>query len=371
MKRSIMISALLCAALTLPAWSAAAADGPTSASDQPAAAPEAAASPYAPGADPLAAECAADRILATTNAPKVYVVQRGDTLWGISERFFDTPWVWSKLWEQNSFITNPHRISPGLKLTLYPGLFSLPAPQPVVAQAAPEPVKAPEAPKPALFCPSVEDVGFLSFDKADATGHIFAAQDPLVLMVGRGDRVFIRLEDGAPAIGDRFRVMHISEDPVEHPLTGKPVGFKHTFPGVLQVVEVKDNVATAEICEAHAAMEVGDALVPWFPMPQSVELSRGGPQVDGRLLAAQEPRYIFGQGNLVFLDLGSDDGIAPGRVMGIWREEISPDGMPMDDMNATQLGEAVVLAVRPDTSTAYITYSRCDISAGAVVRPEQ
>jgi hypothetical protein len=48
------------------------------------------------------------------DAPDRYVVVRGDTLWGIAERYTDSPWRWGELWDMNKDqIRNPHLIYPG------------------------------------------------------------------------------------------------------------------------------------------------------------------------------------------------------------------------------------------------------------------
>src|SRR5262245_56987097 len=47
-------------------------------------------------------------------APDRYVVQPGDTLWSIAQRYTDSPWRWSELWNLNKDeIKDPHRIYPG------------------------------------------------------------------------------------------------------------------------------------------------------------------------------------------------------------------------------------------------------------------
>ena len=45
--------------------------------------------------------------------------KKGDTLWDISKRFFDSPWVWPELWKENQYIKNPHIIEPGDELRLF------------------------------------------------------------------------------------------------------------------------------------------------------------------------------------------------------------------------------------------------------------
>ncbi|RPH47506.1 MAG: LysM domain-containing protein, partial [Desulfobacteraceae bacterium] len=48
-----------------------------------------------------------------------YTVQKGDTLWDVSKRFSDSPWLWPELWKENRHIANPHIINPGEQLRLF------------------------------------------------------------------------------------------------------------------------------------------------------------------------------------------------------------------------------------------------------------
>lgn len=52
------------------------------------------------------------------DAPNVYVVKRGDTLWAISKRYLSDAWRWPEIWASNPQVRNPHLIYPGDRLLL-------------------------------------------------------------------------------------------------------------------------------------------------------------------------------------------------------------------------------------------------------------
>ena len=57
--------------------------------------------------------------IVTPDYPERYVVVKGDTLWDISKRFLNDPWLWPSVWHINPSIRNPHLIYPGDIIVMY------------------------------------------------------------------------------------------------------------------------------------------------------------------------------------------------------------------------------------------------------------
>ncbi|MEM6453871.1 MAG: LysM domain-containing protein [Acidobacteriota bacterium] len=50
---------------------------------------------------------------APADATDVYIIQPGDTLWNLAQRFYGDPYLWPQLWERNQYILDAHWIYPG------------------------------------------------------------------------------------------------------------------------------------------------------------------------------------------------------------------------------------------------------------------
>ena len=126
------------------------------------------ASPAATGAGPAATATAAHTPAAAPAqvTPTTYVVQRGDTLWGIAERELGDPLRWSEIYQLNvgrpqpggAQLTDPHWIDPGWTLLLpaaaTPSSVAPAAPSTTTPPAAPSPPAPAHTPAPSTTGPS-------------------------------------------------------------------------------------------------------------------------------------------------------------------------------------------------------------------------
>jgi hypothetical protein len=195
------------------------------------------------------------------NAPDTYVVQRGDTLWGISGMYLKRPWRWPELWGMNlQSIPNPHLIFPGQTLYLekdggYARLRTSPGGRgDETVRVSPRtrsdslvgtalPTLKPHLIEPFLVQPLVVDE--LTLQQAP---RIVATRDERVIM-GNGDRAYVRGAQGHPLVlgAGAPRQYRVFRDAValKDPVTGEVLGYEAQYVGRAELVRSESTVVVA------------------------------------------------------------------------------------------------------------------------------
>ncbi|HBT84078.1 MAG: hypothetical protein A2091_00095 [Desulfuromonadales bacterium GWD2_61_12] len=314
-------------------------------------------------------------VAAAAENVQTYIIQKGDTLSGLSERFLKDPYYWPSLWSNNPTITNPHFIYPGQEVRIYDGRIEIvpavpeapvasdapiaaepaePAPTPAAQEMVP-PVAAetPAAPQ-AVTVQTPGGEGFIAVDPERAVGTLVDTTDNRIL-IGEGDMVFLRLEE-APAVGDKFSVFEVSEK-VRHPVTGKKFGYRIVDLGVVEVLSVHADVVTAVVRSAFREIYRDAMLLPYQKPLRDIAIKRAANPVSGYLLAAFSAKIVQGQGDVVYLDLGAMDGLEAGNLVDISRPrqatELADKSLALQ-LPEVVLGRAIVLDTRPHSATALI-----------------
>ena len=186
-------------------------------------------------------------VFAQNDEPTIYVIKKGDTLWGLSDRFLKDPHYWPDLWAANpKQITNPHLIFPGQKLKVYPDRIE-------VAQAATETPQVPEEKKeiaeevaPEKTFSVTGGEGFLLEKGFNAAGVIIAAQENRQLL-GEGDIAYTDIGSESGAKTGKYYSIFKNAGPVTHPVSSVVMGSKIVPLGTLKLEEMKEKTSSAVI----------------------------------------------------------------------------------------------------------------------------
>jgi hypothetical protein len=228
----------------------------------------------------------------------------------------------------------------------------------------------------------------------------------------QGDMVFLNRGRGAGVQPGAVYYIIRPIGEVKHPFTKKRLGYFVRELGLLRVVEVQDQTATAEITVSCDMVEFGDLLKPYQeyvgpgprdtrPLPRYSEGSGG---TKGQIVMSPGYHETLSANRVVFLDLGNDDSVHAGDYFTIYREigaregiTVRPeynvvnrrsDGYESDryrggdvSVQATRelrkevlrerppiprkvLGELVVLKVEKNSSVAMITRTTAEVTIG-------
>jgi hypothetical protein len=274
-------------------------------------------------AAPIAAQAPAKPPAIKPDAPDRYVVQRGDTLWSISERYLDAPWRWQELWDLNKDqIKDPNRIYPGNVLVLDRQRAQLalgdtvklsPRVRAESTGAAAIPSIPPNIIEPFLARPLV-----VERDGLDNAPTIVATRGGRVI-IGLGDVAFAKGVSGAK---DSVWYVYRRGVPLVDPDTKQTLGYVATHLGSARLTRT-DEPATLEIIAATQEISVGDKLIAaGRPQPVDYAPRAPGKPVHGRIitiygspgqLGEAGPQFVIG------LNRGQADGLEVGHVLALYR----------------------------------------------------
>jgi LysM domain len=295
-----------------------------------------------------------------------YTVQKGDTLWDISRKFFDTPWQWPALWEKNSQLPNPHWIYPGERLRLYlkngvvqvekvgktPETVS-PIPAPAVAESAPFYEYA-----------RIDQVGFIRKTPVTPYGAIIQSRDDKK-MISVGDQVYLHPEkEGELLTGQQFLVYRILA-PLGDKRSFKTIGYQHLLMGIIEITRHQPGLSVAKVIQSFRDIKIGDLVIPYRPRSTQVILKSSKEGLKGRLLISEDHLQLIGQQMVCFINKGARDGIETGQTYELYYHEKEKKG---EILPAIPYGTILVLQVEPTTATVLVTEAAREIAPGATFR---
>ena len=261
-----------------------------------------------------------------------YTIKKGDTLWDLSKRFSDSPWLWPDLWQKNKQIANPHWIYPGERIRLYrkAGIRE------VTEAVAPEPLAAaPEIEPPYFFYSGMQSISFIKKEPIPPNGIIVKAYGKGNLLA-TGDKVYIRAQNESTfARGSRYTAYR-ETDP-EAGLTAKHgYGIQYKPTGVVEIITEQSGYVAARIIHSYHTMEIGDTLLPYQKRSGKIVLRPSRQDLSGKIIGSQEHEKLIADRSIVFIDKGGQDGVMPGQQYTVYYREKNR----LDAKKALEIGPA-------------------------------
>jgi hypothetical protein len=268
--------------------------------------------------------CISSLAFAQKDRMREYTVQQGDTLWDISKKELNDPFLWPKIWKENPEIANPDKLLPGQIVKIPLSLIPKEDKEEQAAAIA-EPViekemiieEVPKAkPAPVEARPLVDANLFFS------SGYIASRVDDLGRVAGSpsrknlfGTNDFIYLVTKEPAkIGDKFYAARKRE--IIHPVKKSRVGDLVQILGVAEVAIIKQGETVAKILKSYDEIITGDLLIPYSDTPPPVvPKPYRKPNIKGYVVAARDMRQNNAMFDVVYLDQGKNAGLEVGDVL--------------------------------------------------------
>jgi len=269
-----------------------------------------------------------------------YTIQKGDTLWDLSQQFFDSPWQWPELWNENDQIANPHLIYPGERIRLLHKRWikDIAVKTPVKAVKKELSEQKPQKEAPYYTYSAIDSIGFIRKEPVSPSGYIFKSYDDKQ-MISTGDKVYIKPYKNALLIpGNKFTVYR----------TLKPLKDKET----------------------GAHIGANDLLMPYILRQPKITLRESKKELNGKIIASEENTTVFGDGAIAFIDKGDNDGVIPGQQYSIYyqeKERLDPKSKKYTLLSIVDYGTLFILRTEQTTSTVLITRSDKSITPGAKI----
>ncbi len=290
--------------------------------------------------------------------PTVYVIQKGDTLWGLSDRFLRDPSYWPNLWERNQVIANPHFVFPGQKVKVYPDRLEVVSPPADVIEPT-QPVDKQEVPVPVKTFTVTGGEGFLMGKGFNPAGYIVSTYQNRQ-MVGEDEVVYtdIGRRNGVD-VGAKFSIFK-KVGPVSHPTTNVVLGYKVVPLGTLQLSELEDKVSKAIVTKSFEEIGAGSFLMPYRPHQAEISLKASNKELIGYIVETKAGNKAIAAGDAIYLDLGKEQGLEAGNMLYVVRDVVPDQKYALDKIDKLPvdvIGALVVVETGENTSTALVIKS--------------
>ena len=272
----------------------------------------------------------ADVLKLKDGAPKSYVVKKGDTLWDISGKFLNKPWLWPKLWRLNPEIENPHLIYPGDKLKIVYDKDG----QPMLVKGKPQLKWSPKmrttqkGKQPVNLLPMSELTPFLTYEQAltqselDALPYVLGGEENHKNMVD-GLKVYVK---GNLTVGRSYAIYQQGEALID-PVTEELLAYETELLGTAKAIrsgDIENKIpATVFVKSTNREIKAGAKVVAIDEndmMPAYYRMQAAKEGIEGQILKSTHDVREFSKYDIVILNKGAKDSVVVGDVLSVGRK---------------------------------------------------
>ena len=272
--------------------------------------------------------------LLKSDYPERYVVEKGDTLWGISSDFLNSPWLWPEIWHANSQISDPHLIFPGDVVVL---VYIDDQPRITVKRTVRLTPSNTDKLSPRIYESIIQDAittiplddinSWLLRNRVVASGVLTAAPYVLSgqegrLILGAGDKFYGRgsFADDTPRYGlYREGASYID------PETGKLLGIQAIDVGSVNINALKDDIGTFSVIRSTGDIRVGDRILPTVERLIEPNFFPSAPidAVEGLIINVERGVTQVALLDVVAINRGEVHNLVPGNILAIFKRGIA------------------------------------------------
>lgn len=272
----------------------------------------------------------ADVLKIKKDAPKQYVVKKGDTLWDISGVYLNEPWLWPELWQMNPQINNPHLIYPGDALALiYDAQGN---PRLVINKAyrklSPQGRITPKGKNAITTLPLEMIRPYITYEQAIDSDDI--KTKPYILGANENTKTqtlgHILYVKGDLKLHQAYAIYH-KDKPYLDPETGRVLAHRAAYVGMARAFRKGDAAngepASVRVESVKREIKQGDFLLPAMEgqmLPAYFNMHRPTQAVLGYVIASPSDSREFSTMDVVVLNLGSEQQVEVGHVLDIERQ---------------------------------------------------
>ncbi|MCP4672687.1 MAG: LysM peptidoglycan-binding domain-containing protein [Desulfobacula sp.] len=301
-----------------------------------------------------------------------YTIKKGDTLWDLSQKFYNSQWDWPGLWEMNDDIKNPHWIYPGKKIKIFfKGKSAL---KPIIVKV--KKLKKTEVPveiKTSFSYAQMDHAGFIKKTKQTSLGSVIKEKENNIMM-SANDIIYIKPSNASTLIPGRTYQIFTAENIQTITNDQTFTGIKHLIKAQIKILDHKTTYVTALITKGYRAVSQGDMVMEYYKRDSNLTVNENPDSIDASIICSENNNMMINDYTIAFIDIGKAL-VKPGQIYSIlrknkvkdyteWPKKKKENLIELDNLDS---GKLIVLHTEDIASTVMVLSSKYAIHPKDIV----